>query len=164
MNKQVIIAGLLAMLLVPASNGFAGGGKSKIVKNLNKFNSATLEHAVTQGIERSASSVHAVGLSSKLVAPAHLSPVRPTTPTLGVERVQKAANLAEKMAVFQQTGIPIFEGRPLPVKQGLKVLQTNQEKFAAARANREYEEAWARYSFPVAFCSLSCCSLTFFSA
>ena len=44
MNKKVVVVGLLAVLLAPATNGFAGGGK--VVKNLGKLNPAKLERMV----------------------------------------------------------------------------------------------------------------------
>ena len=42
--------------------------------------------------------------------------------------------------------MPLFEeSRPLSYEEGIKVLQANQKKFATARANDEYEKAWAKF-------------------
>ncbi len=60
--------------------------------------------------------------------------------------VRAIASHPEALQQFQvQTGMAIFDGRPLPYKEGMKVLQANQEKFAAARANGEYEIAWGAF-------------------
>jgi len=46
---------------------------------------------------------------------------------------------------FQEDVHPVFEGHPLPEQQSIAILRENQAKFAQARANNEYEDAWIKF-------------------
>lgn len=147
MNKKVIVVSLLAALLVPATNGFAQGGK--IVKNLNKLNSPKLR-IVTQDVDRLAPRVSGVYIPAGTTIGALERKIAFTAQKAGVKLDKKdvrvIASHPKALRQFQvQTGMAIFEGRPLPYKKGIEVLQANQEKFADARANGEYEEKWTQF-------------------
>ncbi len=145
MNKKVIVVSLLAALLAPATQGFAQ--KAQIVKKLNP---AKLERMVTQSTARLAPRVPGVYIPAGTTVGALERQVALTAQkaniSLDEKDVHEIATHPEALQQFQvQTGMPIFKGRPLPYKQGMKVLQANQEKFATARANGEYEQAWAEF-------------------
>ena len=145
MNKKVIVVSLLAALLAPATQGFAQ--KAQIIKKLNP---AKLERMVTQSTARLAPRVPGVYIPAGTTVAALERQVALTAQKAGIKLDEKDVRVIaynpERLRQFQaQAGMPIFEGRPLPYKQGMKVLQANQEKFAQARANGEYENAWAEF-------------------
>lgn len=148
MNKN-ILAGALALSLIPATNGFAQ--KIKIPKRVNP---AKLERTVNQQVSRLVPQTTArlsgvyipAGttfdvLERKVVAVAQKANIK-----LNRTEVSAIASDPQRLAQFQEkAGIPLFEGRPLPYKEGLKVLNANQEKFTQARATGKYETAWTNY-------------------
>ncbi len=144
MNKKIIVTSLLAALLIPATNGFA-----QKVKMPKKLNSTALERSVNQSVERFVR-VPGVYIPSYTTARVLEKKVALTAQKAHIKLAEGEARVIaqnpERLRQFQaQAGMPIFEGRPLPYKQGIKVLQANQEKFAQARANGEYEEAWENF-------------------
>ncbi len=144
MNKKVIVVSLLAVLLAPATQGFAQKFPVK------KLNLAQVERAVTQNVYRLAPRVPGVYIPAGTTVGALGRKIALTAQKAGVKldekEVRVIASHPEALRQFQvQTGMAIFEGRPLPYEQGLKVLQAHQEKFATARANGEYEETWAKF-------------------
>ena len=147
MNKVTLVS-LLAVLLVPATNGFAQKGISQVAKNLNPVK---LERAIAKSTMRLAPKVPGVyipagttmgTLESRIALIAKKANIQ-----LDKVQISIISNDPQILRQFQeQAGIPLFEeGHPLPYKEGIQVLQANQEKFAAARANGEYEEAWAKF-------------------
>ena len=144
MNKAVIV-GLVAILLASTTNGFAQ--KRQIAKSLSKAKASSMPIPREYRLARRVPGVYipagtTIGtLESKIMQTAQQAALKMDAP-----QASMIAASPERLAQFQaELGHPIFEGRPLPYKKGLAVLKANQEKFAAARANNEYEAAWEQF-------------------
>ncbi len=147
MKKRTIaiLVSLLTVLLVSATNVFAQ--KRQIIKNLN---STKLERLLARSTYRVAPRVPGVYIPAGTPVYALERKIALTAQKAGVKLDEKEihviASLPEALQQFQvQTGMAIFQGRPLPKEKSLKALQANQKKFATARANGEYEQAWAQF-------------------
>ena len=144
MNKQVITVGLLAVLLASATQGFA----QKLP--VKKLNPAQVERVVTQNISRLAPRVPGVYIPAGTTVYALEEKIAQVAQKANIKLTENDAYFIathpEALRQFQvQTNMAVFEGRPLPVQEGLKVLKANQENFAQARANGEYETAWEAF-------------------
>ena len=140
--KKAVIGTLVAAFILSGTQAFAQG---KIVKNLSKLNSAQLERMIAR--------------SSKNLVPHVPGVYIPAGTTMGtLERqmvlaAKRANTLLSKAEIhiiasnptllnkFQsEIGSPIFRSLPS------SALKINQEKFALARANGDYEEVWANFA------------------
>lgn len=142
MNKKVLVGILLTALLLPATNGFAQG---KFVKNLNKLNSAKLERMITQSSKNLVPHVPGVYIPAGTTMEALerqmvLAAKRANTP-LSKAEIHIIASNPTLLHEFQgEIGSPIFS------PGSSSVLKANQEKFALARANGDYEKAWGNFA------------------